>query len=96
MPQDHERASALLPAALAPRSLTVAEFHQLTDVPPALTWFANIDKPQTKRAYQNDVEEFMDFSGIQDPMLLMLSPFSYMPTAAYQNFEANSTTISRF
>jgi len=27
------------------RMLTAAQFHQLADVPPALTWFANIDNP---------------------------------------------------
>lgn len=43
------------------------QFHQLAEVPPALTWFANIDNPQTKRAYQNDVQEFMAFAGIEDP-----------------------------
>jgi integrase/recombinase XerD len=40
----------------------------LADVPPALTWFANIDNPQTRRAYQNDVEDFMSFTGIIDPL----------------------------
>lgn len=48
-------------------SLTATQFHQLADVPPALTWFANIDNPQTRRAYQNDVQEFMTFAGITDP-----------------------------
>ncbi|QJE03748.1 tyrosine-type recombinase/integrase (plasmid) [Massilia forsythiae] len=47
--------------------LTSADFHQLADVPPALTWFANIDNPQTRRAYQNDVQEFMAFTSIVDP-----------------------------
>ena len=47
--------------------LTSADFHQLADVPPALTWFANIDNPQTRRAYQADVEEFMRYAGIADP-----------------------------
>ena len=47
--------------------LTTADFHQLADVPPTLTWFANIDNPQTRRAYQNDVQEFMRFAGIEDP-----------------------------
>ena len=50
-----------------PRALTSAAFYQLADVPPALTWFANIDNPQTRRAYQNDVEEFMRYAGITDP-----------------------------
>lgn len=47
--------------------LTTARFQQLADVPPALAWFANIDNPQTRRAYQNDVQEFMTFAGITDP-----------------------------
>jgi hypothetical protein len=47
--------------------LTTADFHQLAEVPPALTWFGNIDTPQTRRAYQNDVQEFMAFAGIEDP-----------------------------
>ncbi|MDQ3187072.1 MAG: hypothetical protein M3Q16_11585 [Pseudomonadota bacterium] len=29
------------------------EIDQLTDVPPAIEWFANIDNPQTRRAYEN-------------------------------------------
>jgi len=52
----------------AARTLTTLEFHQLADVPPALTWFANIDNPQTRRAYQNDVQEFMGFTGIENPL----------------------------
>jgi integrase/recombinase XerD len=36
-------------------------------VPPALTWFANIANPQTRRAYQNDLQEFMAFAGIDRP-----------------------------
>jgi len=49
------------------RKLTAVEFHQLADVPPALTWFANIDNPQTRRAYQCDLAEFMAFTGIERP-----------------------------
>ncbi|PLY39343.1 integrase [Janthinobacterium sp. ROICE36] len=48
-------------------SLTAAQFHQLADVPPALTWFANIDNPQTRRAYQADLGEFMALMGIEQP-----------------------------
>lgn len=47
--------------------LTAAQFQQLAAVPPALTWFANIDNPQTRRAYQNDLTEFMTFTGIDQP-----------------------------
>ena len=35
-------------------------------MPPAIAWFANIDNPQTRRAYQAHVEEFMAFAGIED------------------------------
>jgi len=64
-----EHASQPLQTALVPRALTTAEFHKLADVPPALTWFANIDNPETRRAYQNDVQEFMTFAGIEDPRM---------------------------
>lgn len=47
--------------------LTAAQFQQLSDVPPALTWFANIDNLQTRRAYQADLGEFMAFTGIAQP-----------------------------
>jgi len=47
--------------------LNALDFQQLADVPPALTWFANIDNPQTRRAYQNDVQEFIAFTGIDRP-----------------------------
>lgn len=54
--------------AVRPSSmLTAAQFQQLADVPAAMTWFANIDNPQTRRAYQNDLQEFMAFSGIDNP-----------------------------
>jgi integrase/recombinase XerD len=49
------------------RALTVSQFHQLADVPPALTWFANIDNAQTRRAYQGDLTEFMTFTGLGRP-----------------------------
>jgi site-specific recombinase XerD len=57
----------LLPPPPASVSLTDAQFHQLAEVPPALTWFANIDNPETRRAYENDVQEFMAFAGFEDP-----------------------------
>ena len=57
---------------LAGAALTVAQFHQLADVPPALTWFANIDNPQTRRAYKVDVGEFMRFAGLEDPRAFRL------------------------
>lgn len=47
--------------------LTRAEFHQLAAVPPAVEWFADIDNPNTRRAYRNDVErDFMPVIGLRD------------------------------
>jgi len=49
------------------RILTAAEFQHLADVPPEVEWFANLTNPNTRRAYQNDVRDFMRFVGIQKP-----------------------------
>lgn len=46
------------------RRLTSAEFQQLAAVPAAVEWFANIDNPRTRRAYQNDLEDFCGFVGL--------------------------------
>jgi len=67
MSDEFDPAGHLLPAAPAQQALASAEFHQLADVPPAVTWFANIDNPQTRRAYQADIEEFMALFKIADP-----------------------------
>jgi len=32
-----------------------------------IEWFANIDNRQTRRAYQNTLEDFMKFTGIERP-----------------------------
>ena len=54
------------------RALTSAEFSQLADVPPETEWFANIDNAHTRRAYRNDLKEFMGFTGIRSPIELRL------------------------
>jgi site-specific recombinase XerD len=60
-----------LPTEIAPargsRLLTAAEFHRLADVPPEMEWFANLTNPQTRRAYENAVKDFMRFAGIARP-----------------------------
>ena len=70
------KAAALVPAQRmtpAPsRTLTAPEFHQLGKVPPATEWFANIDNENTRRAYRNDLKEFMTFVGIAAPDELRL------------------------
>ena len=53
--------------AVEGRFLTRAEFHKLSDVPPEAEWFANIDNPNTRRAYKNDVGDFGRFAGIERP-----------------------------
>jgi site-specific recombinase XerC len=59
-----------LPSEIAPsaeRRLTAAEFHQLADVPPEVEWFANLTNPNTRRAYEHAVGDFMAFAGIARP-----------------------------
>lgn len=49
------------------RSLTATEFDRLSDIPPEAEWFANLDNPRTRRAYQTDLRDFMGFVGIAQP-----------------------------
>ena len=60
------------PVTLPRRALTSAEFSQLADVPPETEWFTNIDNVHTRRAYRNDLKEFMTFAGIRTPIELRL------------------------
>jgi len=54
------------------RMLTAEQFHQLTDVPAAMVWLGNIDNPNTRRAYQGDVEAFVAFCGVETPAELRM------------------------
>jgi len=47
------------------RALTAGQFQGLADVPAAAVWLANIDNPNTRRAYKADVEAFVAFCGIE-------------------------------
>lgn len=49
------------------RRLTAAQFQGLAEVPAAAEWFANLDNPRTRRAYQGDIADFCSFLGIQSP-----------------------------
>ena len=49
------------------RALTAVQFQGLADVPAEIEWFANIRNPKTRRAYKNDLNDFMVFTGIQHP-----------------------------
>lgn len=66
LPSKPTSTSASLPAAPRPGGalLTRADFHQLAHVPAEAEWFANIDNPRTRRAYEIDLKEFMRFVGI--------------------------------
>jgi len=57
----------LVPKPAADGMLTRQEFQQLADVPAEVEWFANIDNKRTRRAYQIDLRDFMQFVGIQRP-----------------------------
>jgi integrase/recombinase XerD len=45
--------------------MTPAQFGDLAEVPPELEWLANLTNPKTRRAYKNDVEEFIGFTGLR-------------------------------
>jgi integrase/recombinase XerD len=49
------------------RALTAKEFQGLADVPPEVEWFANLGNKETRRAYENALKDFMNFTGIQNP-----------------------------
>lgn len=57
---------ARLPSA-GERRLTADEFQQLAHVPAAAQWFANIDNPRTRLAYQKDLADFCTFVGLTGP-----------------------------
>lgn len=47
------------------RKLTAIEFQSLADIPPEAEWLANIENANTRRAYKNDVQDFMAFAGLR-------------------------------
>ncbi len=52
------------------QNLTRAEFDQLAEVPAEEEWLANITSPKTRRAYRNDVREFIGYAGLDNYMEL--------------------------
>ena len=63
-------AGETLPAvanASAGRLLTREQFQGLAQLPPEIEWFANIDNPRTRRAYQHDLKDFAGFLGVEQP-----------------------------
>ena len=59
--------SLTLNSQASPISLNDSQFTALASVPAELEWFANIDNPQTRRAYKADIGDFQAFTGIQAP-----------------------------
>jgi integrase/recombinase XerD len=47
--------------------LSPAEFARLQRIPALYEWLANIENPYTRRAYRNDVADFLTFTGLKDP-----------------------------
>ena len=52
------------PANPAGRLLTADQFQHLADVPPEIEWFANPGNKATRRACENALRDFMQFTGI--------------------------------
>src|SRR3989475_13169745 len=65
MSEKKKTSRALIPTKA--RALSAKEFLDLADVPPEIEWFANITNPQTRRAYHNDLKDFMRFARISNP-----------------------------
>ena len=49
------------------RALTAAECDKLAEVPPEIERFANLRNLNTRAAYENDLQEFRCFVGIELP-----------------------------
>ena len=60
-----KKSSAIVATSHA--TLTAPQFQKLAAVPPEIEWFENLDSVQTRRAYRNDINEFMQFAGIVRP-----------------------------
>lgn len=49
------------------RTLTATQFATLADVPPEMEWFANLTNANTRRAYRQDIHDFMAFASLRHP-----------------------------
>lgn len=47
--------------------LTAAQFQTLAEVPPETEWFVNLTNANTRRAYRQDIKDFMAFAGLRQP-----------------------------
>src|SRR5438445_13168541 len=53
--------------ALLPRALSTAQFQTLAEVPPETEWFANLTNANTRRAYRQDIKDFMPLAALRQP-----------------------------
>ena len=67
MPRTPSEMIPLAPVPLPPTTLTPAQFLTLADVPPEIEWFANLTNANTRRAYRQDIADFMAFAGLHQP-----------------------------
>jgi hypothetical protein len=80
---------------LKKHSLTRAQFGQLADVPPEEEWLANITNLKTRRAYKEDVREFIAFTALQDYMGLRSVGRSHVIAWRHPPFGASSRHYHR-
>jgi len=66
-PKSGSKSSPTIVRRTDERRLTAIEFQGLSEVPPELEWFANIDNARTRRAYEADMRDFCSFIGIKTP-----------------------------
>lgn len=59
--------TTVTPALVSPIGLTPTQFQTLADVPPEIEWFANLTNANTRRAYRQDITDFMSFAGLHRP-----------------------------
>ena len=66
-------------------------------MPAEVEWFANIDNKRTRRAYQIDLREFMQFVGIQRPEEFRIVTRAHMITwrKHLESRELGGATIRR-
>jgi site-specific recombinase XerD len=57
----------LVPRNIPTEALTSIQFQTLIDVPPEIEWFANLTNANTRRAYRQDIADFMAFAGLRHP-----------------------------
>lgn len=84
-------------ARISEGSLTTVQFQTLAEVPPEDEWLANISNEKTRRAYKNDVSEFVALMGLKTPEALRAVTRAHVIAWRKQNggAELSAPTIRR-